>query len=790
MFRRDHRPQVLAHELAHVARWDGLVNAIQVLVQGLFVFHPLVWWANRRIRQERERCCDEMAVAILGGRPAQYSTAIVEFLAPRPKCNDSLPVLAVSGGIGSIEERIRTIMTPNRTFRTHPTFLAAVVALLLSALAWPTGFLLTARAQEKPGPGPAVATSGKSLAPSGATQPAAPGQFAPVVETMLPRLAKGPTGQIGEALDLDTGRRLTKQDFGRNDRETARWLRENGLDLVAFTEKGHFGVMVAEVAVLPVKPQLWDTLTPRELRDNSQLAQMEPNKITSVPHPEDPPTDRPTVLFRTREEGLGILQVLGLSDNGTKVKIRYKMLPTAAQSADLGPVEAYTHMIRLLQAGRIDEAMQLLPPDQRGPQARDRLASGRAASLDRVRVVDGRQVNGDLAVVILEVPRSDDKGVKYITRRVIRREGTWIPIMGSDSIASDDPEFQSIAPWLDERLRQLEAAERLRQARFVAESFLAAAKAGKEDQAAALADPQSAIPQQVKTDMRQLKGLSALRLETLVASGSKALATTSAIEDDRGRRGALLIYLHRRDSAWLVHDIDLEDNEGAQRKVQAFLQANPDAAAVPVTLPAPATQPAAGQAPALTGGHAPGETGAPPTTLPSMAEKLRTWVEDFFRHNYRDITDRKTLEWGEPQLTPLGNWSIRYKFDAVIWEKDILTMNQVFTFTPEGKYLSAENVDGFPVKRGQVPPTTKPIVPDDQIEPALHAWVEKFFTRNYHDITARKTIEWGKPQKLANGQWQIRYKYDATIWDKDHITSNKLFTFTPTGEFVSVKDAE
>ena len=120
-------------------------------------------------------------------------------------------------------------------------------------------------------------------------------------------------------------------------------MRENGLDLVAFTEKGHFGVMVAEVAVLPVKPQLWDTLTPRELRDNSQLAQMEPNKITSVPHPEDPPTDRPTVLFRTREEGLGILQVLGLSDNGTKVKIRYKMLPTAAQSADLGPVEAYTH---------------------------------------------------------------------------------------------------------------------------------------------------------------------------------------------------------------------------------------------------------------------------------------------------------------------------------------------------------------------------------------------------------------------------------------------------------------
>jgi beta-lactamase regulating signal transducer with metallopeptidase domain len=184
---------------------------------------------------------------------------------------------------------------------------------------------------------------------------------------------------------------------------------------------------------------------------------------------------------------------------------------------------------------------------------------------------------------------------------------------------------------------------------------------------------------------------------------------------------------------------------------------------------------------------APAGGGAAPK---ESAAKLHQWVEDFFHHNYRDITDRKTLEWGEPTTTALGNLSIRYKFDAVIWDKEILTMNQVFTFTPDGKFVSVKDVEGFPLKRGIVPPTTRPAVPDDKIEDALHLWVEKFFSRNYRDITARTTIEWGKPQKRPDGNWQIRYKYQATIWDKDQIVYDKFFTFTPTGEFVEVKDAQ
>ena len=142
------RRALILHEFAHVARWDALVNAVQLLVQVTFFFHPLVWWANRRIRREREKCCDEAAVAALGGRAQDYGAAVIETLAGSNGGMRPPAVLAVTGGVRDLEERMRTIMRPNRTFRSRPTWAAIAAALLLAAVALPTGLDLTARAAE------------------------------------------------------------------------------------------------------------------------------------------------------------------------------------------------------------------------------------------------------------------------------------------------------------------------------------------------------------------------------------------------------------------------------------------------------------------------------------------------------------------------------------------------------------------------------------------------------------------------------------------------------------------
>jgi|GEM_PF-5481784 hypothetical protein len=59
----DQIESVLIHELAHLRRYDHLVNVIQRLIEcGLF-FHPAVWWLSNRIRIEREHCCDDLVIA-------------------------------------------------------------------------------------------------------------------------------------------------------------------------------------------------------------------------------------------------------------------------------------------------------------------------------------------------------------------------------------------------------------------------------------------------------------------------------------------------------------------------------------------------------------------------------------------------------------------------------------------------------------------------------------------------------------------------------------------------------
>lgn len=61
---------VLAHELAHLRRHDHLINVLQAIAETVLFFHPAVYRISKSLRQEREQCCDDLAVAIDGNRLA------------------------------------------------------------------------------------------------------------------------------------------------------------------------------------------------------------------------------------------------------------------------------------------------------------------------------------------------------------------------------------------------------------------------------------------------------------------------------------------------------------------------------------------------------------------------------------------------------------------------------------------------------------------------------------------------------------------------------------------------
>jgi ankyrin repeat protein len=140
---------VLGHELSHILRFDAVVNVLQVIAQAIFWFHPFVWWANKKIRAEREKCCDEMAIARLCAKAKEYSSAIVNILISEQESTRPVPTLAVAGPVKNIEERIKTIMKPGKKFYKRPSLIAATIILLLAVLTVPTALVLTAGAEEK-----------------------------------------------------------------------------------------------------------------------------------------------------------------------------------------------------------------------------------------------------------------------------------------------------------------------------------------------------------------------------------------------------------------------------------------------------------------------------------------------------------------------------------------------------------------------------------------------------------------------------------------------------------------
>jgi len=95
---------VIAHELAHIKRLDAFVNVFEVVVETLLFYHPAVWWLNKRIRAEREHCCDETAVSVCGNA-VEYARALTLMEEWR-----SAPALAMAANHGPLAERVMRVL--------------------------------------------------------------------------------------------------------------------------------------------------------------------------------------------------------------------------------------------------------------------------------------------------------------------------------------------------------------------------------------------------------------------------------------------------------------------------------------------------------------------------------------------------------------------------------------------------------------------------------------------------------------------------------------------------------
>ena len=129
---------LIAHEIAHIRRYDYLVNIVQSFIETALFYHPALWWISHVVRTERENCCDDMAIQVIGDR-ACYARALVGMEELR-----FMPQLVMAANRQSLPHRIRRIlMKPQQ--RIVPTPLWATLTLascLLVSLGFSQAFHL------------------------------------------------------------------------------------------------------------------------------------------------------------------------------------------------------------------------------------------------------------------------------------------------------------------------------------------------------------------------------------------------------------------------------------------------------------------------------------------------------------------------------------------------------------------------------------------------------------------------------------------------------------------------
>ncbi len=125
---------VLAHELAHLRRFDLWVNLCQRVVETLLFYHPAVWWLSYRLRVERELCCDALAITVTRD-PVRYAETLERIACFRVVPEPSGLTLAIRSREGVLLHRIRQLLG---IAQSNPTggvwFASAVTFVLASAL--------------------------------------------------------------------------------------------------------------------------------------------------------------------------------------------------------------------------------------------------------------------------------------------------------------------------------------------------------------------------------------------------------------------------------------------------------------------------------------------------------------------------------------------------------------------------------------------------------------------------------------------------------------------------------
>jgi len=141
---------ILLHELAHIRRNDFLINFLQQFAEIIFFFNPGVLWVSALIKNERENCCDDIAIAVTRDKKI-FIHALVAF----QEYNAGLTYATTfPGSKNHLLNRVKRIITNNnKTLNNMEKLILAsgIIITSLAALSFSPGGNKVQREAVKPG---------------------------------------------------------------------------------------------------------------------------------------------------------------------------------------------------------------------------------------------------------------------------------------------------------------------------------------------------------------------------------------------------------------------------------------------------------------------------------------------------------------------------------------------------------------------------------------------------------------------------------------------------------------
>lgn len=144
----DRKQAVLLHELAHIKRHDCLTQVIAQLACAMHWFNPFIWLASHRMLIERERACDDLALAA-GQRPSSYAQHLLDIAV-----SSRISMLAAAAGIAmarrsGMERRLLAVLDEKRSRRALSRTVVTLAAAVVTAIVVPVA-MVSAQSQTKP----------------------------------------------------------------------------------------------------------------------------------------------------------------------------------------------------------------------------------------------------------------------------------------------------------------------------------------------------------------------------------------------------------------------------------------------------------------------------------------------------------------------------------------------------------------------------------------------------------------------------------------------------------------